>query len=315
MQITGENIVVKLAEESDAQSLLALEVKNRDFFQQFTERRDEAFFTYEGQLSRIQNALKMQKEDRGYLFFIFLRSTGQLIGEVILSEVVRYNLQSCWIGYFLDKDFNGKGYMTEAVKLVVSYAFTELDLHRIEAGVMPHNTGSMKVLLKAGFTKEGIARKNVKINGRWEDHQTLAMIRDDWTGKAATKKVQRKNPSSIAPPIGSYTHLTTVPNGAGLLVLSGQIGNDENGELPAELNQQIYNALQNIKHILAEESVSVDQIIKINIWATEEMDWHYFHQVWQEFHGGTPPAMTMAYVPALAVSSVKVEIEAWAAKW
>jgi|GEM_PF-68177 len=315
MQITGENIVVKLAEESDAQSLLALEVKNRDFFQQFTGRRDEAFYTYEGQLDRIQDALKLQQEDRGYLFFIFLRSTGQLIGEVILSEVVRYNLQSCWIGYFLDKDFNGKGYMTEAVNLVVGYAFTELELHRIEAGVMPHNTGSMKVLLKAGFTKEGIARKNVKINGHWEDHQTLAMIKDDWTGKAATKKVQRKNPGSIAPPIGSYTHLTTVPNGAGLLVLSGQVGNDENGEMPVELNQQLYNALQNIKHILAEESVSVDQIIKINIWATEGMDWHYFNQVWQEFHGGTPPAMTMAYVPALAVSTLKVEIEAWAAKW
>lgn len=315
MQITGENIVVKLAEESDAQSLLALEVKNRDFFQQFTERRDDTFYTYEGQLGRIQSALRMQQEDRGYLFFIFLRSTGQLIGEVILSEVVRYNLQSCWIGYFLDKDFNGKGYMTEAVQLVVSYAFTELELHRIEAGVMPHNTGSMKVLLKAGFTKEGIARKNVNINGHWEDHQTLAIIKDDWAGKAATKKVQRKNPSSIAPPIGSYTHLTTVPNGAGLLVLSGQVGNDKNGEIPVELNQQLYNALQNIKHILAEESVSVDQIIKINIWATEEMDWHYFHQVWQEFHGGTPPAMTMAYVPALAVSSLKVEIEAWAAKW
>lgn len=314
MQITGENIVVKLAEESDAQSLLALEVKNRDFFQQFTGRRDEAFYTYEGQLGRIQDALRMQQEDRGYLFFIFLRSSGQLIGEVILSEVVRYNLQSCWIGYFLDKDFNGKGYMTEAVKLVVGYAFTELELHRIEAGVMPHNTGSMKVLLKAGFTKEGIARKNVKINGHWEDHQTLAMIKEDWLARAG-KKVHRKNPGSVAPPIGSYTHLTTVPNGAGLLVLSGQVGNDENGEMPVELNQQLYNALQNIKHILAEESVSVDQIIKINIWATEEMDWRYFNQVWQEFHGGTPPAMTMAYVPALAVSSLKVEIEAWAAKW
>ncbi|MGF9821438.1 GNAT family protein [Brevibacillus agri] len=44
---------------------------------------------------------------------------------------------------------------------------------------MPHNLGSIKVLLKSGFHKEGIARKNVKINGRWEDHQTLAIVREE----------------------------------------------------------------------------------------------------------------------------------------
>ncbi|CAH8715402.1 GNAT family N-acetyltransferase [Paenibacillus melissococcoides] len=71
--------------------------------------------------------------------------------------------------------------MTEAVKLVVRHAFDKLDFHRIEAGVMPHNIGSIKVLLKAGFHKEGIAKQNVKIHGRWEDHQTLAIINEDDT--------------------------------------------------------------------------------------------------------------------------------------
>ena len=49
--------------------------------------------------------------------------------------------------------------MTEAVQLVVKFAFQELRFHRIEAGVMPHNRASIQVLLKAGFHKEGIARK------------------------------------------------------------------------------------------------------------------------------------------------------------
>ncbi|MGK0468891.1 GNAT family N-acetyltransferase, partial [Clostridium sp.] len=82
------------------------------------------------------------------------------------------------VGYALDKQFNGKGYMTEAIKLVVRFAFNELSLHRIEAGVMPTNIGSITVLEKAGFCKEGIARKNVKINGKWKDHQMLAIISD-----------------------------------------------------------------------------------------------------------------------------------------
>jgi ribosomal-protein-alanine N-acetyltransferase len=76
----------------------------------------------------------------------------------------------------LDKDHNGKGYTTQAVKLIVKHAFEELKLHRIEAGVMPHNIGSIRVLEKAGFHKEGLARKNVKINGKWEDHEVLAIL-------------------------------------------------------------------------------------------------------------------------------------------
>lgn len=179
MKLNGKDIYVKLVEESDVDSLLALEVKNKDFFQLFTGLREESFYTYQEQVNRIKNAIKLREEDKGYLFLIYLKKSGAVIGEVNLFEAVRGNLQSCWIGYFLDKDQNGKGYMTEAVKLVVTYALQELDFHRIEAGVMPHNIGSIKVLLKAGFHKEGIAKKNVKINGRWEDHQTLAIINEE----------------------------------------------------------------------------------------------------------------------------------------
>ncbi|WP_429842239.1 GNAT family N-acetyltransferase [Brevibacillus sp. FIR094] len=314
MQANGENIYVRLVQEEDAQSLLALEVRNRDFFQNFTGTREEAFYTLEGQIDRIKSSMALKEEDRGYVFVIAEKGQDEIIGEVILSEVVRDNLQSCWIGYFLDKEHNGKGYMTEAVRLVVDYAFETLGLHRLEAGVMPHNIGSIKVLLKAGFHKEGIAKKNVKINGRWEDHQTLAIVKEEQTDQVKPK-VQRKNPSTVAPPMGPYTHLTAVPKGADLLVLSGQVGMDLHGELPTDMKDQVENTLQNILRNFESESVSADHIIKINIWATEEMDWKHFNQVWEKFHGGTPPAMTMSYVPALAVPSLKVEIEAWAAKW
>ncbi|MCC8437926.1 GNAT family N-acetyltransferase [Brevibacillus sp. M2.1A] len=314
MQGNGENIYVRLVQESDAQSLLALEMRNRDFFQNFTGTREETFYTLEGQIDRIKSALALKEEDRGYFFVIAKKGQDEIIGEVILSEVVRENLQSCWIGYFLDKELNGKGYMTEAVKLVVAYAFETLGLHRLEAGVMPHNIGSIKVLLKAGFHKEGIAKKNVKINGRWEDHQTLAIVKEEQTDQVKPQ-VQRKNPGSVAPPMGAYTHLTVVPKGADLLVLSGQVGMDIHGELPTGMKEQVENTLQNILRNFESESVSADHIIKINIWATEQMDWKHFNQVWEKFHGGTPPAMTMSYVPALAVPSLKVEIEAWAAKW
>ncbi|MGZ4160285.1 MAG: GNAT family N-acetyltransferase, partial [Neobacillus sp.] len=78
-----------------------------------------------------------------------------------------------------DQTHNGKGIMTEAVQLVVDYAFNVLGLHRIAAGVMPYNIGSIRVLEKAGFEKEGIARKNVMINGKWQDHEILSIINQE----------------------------------------------------------------------------------------------------------------------------------------
>lgn len=167
-------IKVRLIKEQDAAELLSLELRNKEFFQLYTSERNEYFYTLDGQQERIDRAIASAAQDTGYYFVILL--DGDIIGIIMLSEVVRYNLQSSWIGYFLDKEQNGKGYMTEAVRQVVGFAFDELNFHRLEAGVMPHNIGSIKVLLKAGFHKEGIAKQNVKINGKWQDHQTLAII-------------------------------------------------------------------------------------------------------------------------------------------
>ncbi len=179
MRMRGESIFIKSLEECDAEAMMHLESKNRDFFQLYTALREDNFYTLEGQKERIRKGNEKQELDEQYSFGIYLNETEELIGSVTLSEVLRGPLQGCFIGYTLDKHHNGKGYMTEAVKLVVSYAFDELKLHRIEAGVMPHNIGSIKVLEKSGFHKEGIARKNVKINGKWEDHQVLAIVNDE----------------------------------------------------------------------------------------------------------------------------------------
>ncbi|GIO34533.1 MULTISPECIES: GNAT family N-acetyltransferase [Paenibacillus] len=171
-----QEIFIRQLELSDAEDCLKLEVENRDFFQLYGPLRDEKFFTMDGQIERIEKYVLLAKQDSAYSFGIFLADSKQLIGNVTLSEVARGNYQSCWIGYSLDRKHNGKGYMTKAVKLAVDYGFNELKLHRIEAGVMPHNIPSIKVLEKAGFHKEGIAIENVKINGRWENHQILAIV-------------------------------------------------------------------------------------------------------------------------------------------
>lgn len=173
--LKSKNIYIRPFTEDDAASLLKLQIENRQFFERFSYERTGNFYTLEAQQNRIKEFAKDWQTDQAYTFGIFTMDDA-LIGTINLFQVLRGSLQSAFIGYLLDQKHNGKGYTTEAAKLLVQYAFNELQLHRIEAGVMPHNIGSIRVLEKAGFHKEGIAIKNVKINGKWEDHQVLAII-------------------------------------------------------------------------------------------------------------------------------------------
>ncbi|MGG0334406.1 GNAT family N-acetyltransferase [Priestia aryabhattai] len=174
--IEGHAIYLRPLTVSDAHDSLRLQNDNRAFFEQFSMIREHSFYTLESQVEKIQRHEESRKNDQEYYFGLFQKENNKLIGTISLFQVMRGSLQSAVIGYFLDHHHNGKGYATEAIKALVDYAFEELHLHRIEAGVMPRNLPSQRVLEKAGFHREGIARKNVNINGIWEDHQVLAIL-------------------------------------------------------------------------------------------------------------------------------------------
>ncbi|MDG5472048.1 GNAT family protein [Jeotgalibacillus sp. ET6] len=172
----GQSIYLRPFEERDAKALTELQTRNRKFFEMFSMLREDSFYTEKAQIERIKQFKQDRELDLTYQFGVFKNENDELVGTMNLFQVIRGSLQNAVVGYFLDQAHNGRGYTTEAVKLLTAYAFKELKLHRLEAGVMPRNIGSIRVLEKAGFHKEGIAKKNVKINGKWEDHQVLAII-------------------------------------------------------------------------------------------------------------------------------------------
>jgi len=171
-------IYIRFFEMKDAEALLDLHLRNRELFQKYSPTFPEDFYTLNSKNNDIMNSIKERTEDKKYSFGIFLKEDGILVGDVTLFHIFRGPLQKCLIGYSLDKQYNGRGFATEAVSLVVEYALNELKLHRVEAGVMLTNIGSMRVLEKAGFYREGIEQKGVKINGNWEDHQIFAIVSD-----------------------------------------------------------------------------------------------------------------------------------------
>lgn len=83
------------------------------------------------------------------------------------------------MGYYIDEEYWGKGITTEAVKKVCSYIFEKTDIVRIFADPYAFNTGSCRVLEKAGFICEGTLRKNAVKNGKIVDMKMYAITKDE----------------------------------------------------------------------------------------------------------------------------------------
>jgi len=84
------------------------------------------------------------------------------------------------IGYDLIPSERGKGYGTEAVKLLMDYLFLSKDIVRIQAQTDPRNVASKIVLEKAGFTIEGMLRKSLFVRGEWRDRALYSILREEW---------------------------------------------------------------------------------------------------------------------------------------
>ncbi|MFM9402040.1 RidA family protein [Myroides odoratimimus] len=128
------------------------------------------------------------------------------------------------------------------------------------------------------------------------------------------QKVVRTTPTTLSRPVGNYSHITIVPKNATIYTFSGQIGTDGNGVIPIDFNQQVDNTFSNIAALLESQNLTEDNIIKVNIWSTKEIDWDYFDSVWRKFFKSGNPSMTVAYISALGLPEIDLEIEIWAAK-
>lgn len=123
-------------------------------------------------------------DDANECFVICRKTDNQIVGAINMSQIFRKSFQNAYLGYSLGVKYVGNGFMTEAVQLILRYAFKDLKLHRVEANVQPHNKDSIAVLQRCGFTKEGFSPKYLKISGRWRDHERWAIIRENWREKS-----------------------------------------------------------------------------------------------------------------------------------
>jgi [ribosomal protein S5]-alanine N-acetyltransferase len=173
----GPMTTCRLITGEDASVLAQLLRLNRDFLAPWEPLRGSDYFTEEGQRIAIQNALREYQEGRN-LPLVIVDGGGRVVGRITLNNIVRGAFQSCSVGYWVSEAAGGRGVATAALKQVISVAFGELGLHRIQAETLPHNVASQKVLERNGFVSIGMAPAYLKIAGRWQDFILYQLIND-----------------------------------------------------------------------------------------------------------------------------------------
>lgn len=103
-----------------------------------------------------------------------------MIGVANLFDIKRGPQQSCFLGYHLGEEYQGNGYMHEALEALIRFAFVQLHIHRIMATYNPANRRSHNVLERLDFVIEGYTKRYLLINGVWEDAIMVSLINENW---------------------------------------------------------------------------------------------------------------------------------------
>jgi [ribosomal protein S5]-alanine N-acetyltransferase len=169
----GERVGIRRPRAEDCDEFIALmrqSVALHDPWVDFPKSRE----TFDAYLRQRQS-----QTDDGFL--ICERGGGRITGVINLNCIVRGFFQSAYLGYCVGARFARQGYMTEGMRLVTRYAFTEMNLHRVEANVQPNNAASIALVRKCGFRLEGVSPRYLKIAGAWRDHERWALLADEAT--------------------------------------------------------------------------------------------------------------------------------------
>ncbi len=168
--LEGENVNLRVMEKEDL-PLLAEWFNNLEFWGEYESLE---------QSSRTEIEKEFEKNPFELKHFIVEKKDGSKIGWVCHFYMLHPDMKLLEIGYAVVPSERGKGYCTEAVKILMDYLFLLKDIMRIQAFADVRNVASQKVLEKVGFKREGTMRKGCFIRGKWGDGYLYSILREEW---------------------------------------------------------------------------------------------------------------------------------------
>ncbi|SHJ14151.1 GNAT family N-acetyltransferase [Wenxinia saemankumensis] len=183
LQIETERLVLRPPQHSDFRAWTSLRADSADFLKPWEPTWAADHLGRKSFTNRVYWAQRAIAQERALPLFLVRRQDGQLVGAITLDNIRRGPAQAGTTGYWIGQPFARHGYMREAIRAVVHHAFTRMDLSRIEAGCLPENTPSRRLLESCGYKYEGVAQSYLQIAGRWRNHVLYANLRADRRGR------------------------------------------------------------------------------------------------------------------------------------
>lgn len=177
-EIKTDRLVLRRARPEDAEALC--QIRNTEYVMKYNGMKEEP-------LEKIREQVQKDSgSDRA--FYLEGRESGALVGAVWLREdPFRHKVPAVLLAYFLGEEFAGKGLMTEALRAVLPYAFSNLQAEVVSAQVFAGNIGSERVLEKLGFQREGVMRRAVLGQGDIVyDTVLFSLLREEWERQGKT---------------------------------------------------------------------------------------------------------------------------------
>jgi len=163
----------------DARKLQALLIKDRAWLSPWEATTPGIRYPVDAR-DLISNLLYQQRKGSGLAFLIEVE--GELAGQINVANILYGSVSSASIGYWIGKDFAGRGAIPIAVAITIDHLFDELHLHRVEIDIRPENDASLRVVQKLQLREEGIKERFIHIDGQWRDHRIFAITAEERKG-------------------------------------------------------------------------------------------------------------------------------------
>ena len=171
-----EDIILRTFRRDDAEAVFAAVHRNLDRLRPFMHWATTDYST-EMALAFIENNLAGIAEKNSFGFGIFRR--GAFVGSIGFVKI-DWNARKTEIGYWIDGSEEGKGIISAACRVLVGYAFGELNFNRVEIRCAASNLRSAAIPERLGFQKEGVLRRSEMRNGVLHDFNIYGLLADEW---------------------------------------------------------------------------------------------------------------------------------------
>src|SRR5699024_3070522 len=174
-----QDVFLRMLQAKDAEALFRLTDESRTVLREWLSWVDETK-NIENSRAFIDTCFEQYNNRRGLTTGIFYKE--QLAG-VVGFHAFSWSNRIGYIGYWLGRDFQGRGIMTRSVRALIHYGFQDIKLNRIEIGCASGNKKSRAIPERLGFKQEGYIRQAEWLYDHYVDHIVYGMLADEWLNK------------------------------------------------------------------------------------------------------------------------------------